>query len=98
MNQTDGAKSVTAPDLDCDSDLNALSASDNDESIACYENLHGAGDFSGPRRVITPQADGANSVAAADLEGDINLDVRSTSFDDDKMAWNSNLDGAGNFP
>ncbi len=59
-----------------------------------YEN-DGAGNF-GEQQIITTNADGANSVYAADLDGDGDLDVLSASGFDDKIAWYEN-DGTGNF-
>jgi len=40
--------------------------------------------------VITTEADGANCVYAADLDGDGDLDVLSSSSGDDKIAWYEN--------
>ena len=93
---TVGARSVFAADLDGDGDSDVLSASELDDKIAWYENLDGAGSF-GPQQVITASADGAWSVFAADLDGDEDLDVLSASWQDDKIAWYENLDGAGTF-
>ena len=47
----------------------------------------------GARQVISTVADGANSVFAADGDGDI--DVLSASFEDDKTAWHENTNGRG---
>ena len=92
----DGASSVFAADLDGDGDPDVLSASFNDDKIAWYENTDGLGAF-GPQLVITTLADGAESVFAADLDGDGDLDVLSASFNDDKIAWYENTDGLGAF-
>ncbi|NOZ74966.1 MAG: hypothetical protein GXO90_06245 [FCB group bacterium] len=50
----------------------------------------------GPERVITQNALGAQSVYAADLDGDNDQDVLSASLLDNKIAWYENL-GDGNF-
>ncbi len=86
----DGAHSVFAADLDGDSDLDVLSASRLDDKIAWYENTDGLGNF-GVQQVITTEAIRANSVFAADLDGDSDMDVLSASFIDDKIAWYENL-------
>ncbi|MCP4709891.1 MAG: T9SS type A sorting domain-containing protein, partial [Planctomycetes bacterium] len=41
--------------------------------------------------LVAPEADGAQSVYAADVDGDGDLDVLSASFEDDKIAWYENL-------
>ena len=91
-----GANAIVAADLDGDGDKDVLSASGIDDKIAWYENMDGAGTF-GPQQVITTLADRAISVVASDLDGDGDLDVLSGSFDDDKIAWYENTDGAGTF-
>ncbi|MDA3816649.1 MAG: T9SS type A sorting domain-containing protein [Prolixibacteraceae bacterium] len=91
-----GAGSVYAADLDGDGDMDVLSASSSDDKIAWYENLDGADTFS-DQKVITTNAAGASSVYAADLDGDGDKDVLSTSENDAKIAWYENLDGAGTF-
>ena len=99
--EADSARSVYAADLDADGDLDVLSASWNDDKIAWYENIDGAGSF-GPQQVITTQADGARWVHAADLDSDGDLDVLSASQGtapnfDDEITWYENTDGVGSF-
>jgi cysteine-rich repeat protein len=91
-----GAESVHAADLDGDGDVDVLSASWSDDKIAWYENSDGLGTF-GPQQVISTSADGAESVHAADLDGDGDVDVLSASYGDDKIAWYENSDGHGAF-
>jgi hypothetical protein len=92
----DGAQTVFAADLDGDGDNDVLSASYDDDKIAWYENVDGAGAF-GSQQIITDAADGAQSVFAADVDGDGDNDVLSASSEDDKIAWHENMDGAGAF-
>ena len=91
----DGARSVFAADLDGDGDLDVLSASFNDDTIALYRNgdgVSGGGDGSAwGETEITTGADGAASVFAADLDGDGDLDVLSASVNDDTIAWYENV-------
>jgi hypothetical protein len=93
-----GAASVTTADVDDDGDLDVLSASFDDDKIAWYENTDGKGGF-GPQQLISTQANGANSVEAADVDGDGDLDVLSASLygNDSKIAWYENTDGKGTF-
>ncbi|MBI4878895.1 MAG: VCBS repeat-containing protein, partial [Planctomycetes bacterium] len=92
----DGARSVFAVDLDGDGDVDVLSASSNDDTIAWYENTNGLGSF-GPQRVISTAADYALCVFAADLDGDADADALSASYNDDEVAWYENVDGLGSF-
>ncbi len=81
---------VYTADLDGDGDLDVLSASENDDTVAWYEN-DGTPDNGGwTARDITTAADGATSVYAADLDGDGDLDVLSSSFFGDRIAWYEN--------
>jgi hypothetical protein len=95
MADADAVASVYAVDIDGDGDLDILSASSRDDKIAWYDN-NGAGRF-GSQQVITKNSvSGANSVFTADLDGDGDLDVLSSSYYDHKLAWYEN-DGAGWF-
>jgi uncharacterized repeat protein (TIGR01451 family) len=92
--ETIGANSVYASDLDGDGDMDVLSTSGWDDTIAWYEN-QGGGLFS-DQQIITTATDGPRSVIAGDLDGDGDPDVISGSSGDDKIAWHENL-GGGNF-
>jgi hypothetical protein len=88
----EGAQSVGAADLDSDGDVDVLSASLDDDTIAWYENDGGSSPgFS--EHVITTSADGAREVRAADVDGDGDLDVLSASTYDDTIAWYENRGG-----
>ena len=87
------AISVFAADIDGDGDMDVLSACRSADTILWYEN-DGASDPSwSTGNVITTDADGVYSIFVADLDGDGDLDVTSTSENDDKIAWYEN-DGA----
>ena len=92
----DKAVSVYATDIDGDGDMDVLSASQNDDKIAWYENVDGQGNF-GSQQIITTNADYAGSVYATDIDGDNDMDVLSASLYDAKIAWYENTDGLGNF-
>ncbi len=87
---------VYSADLDGDNDKDVLSASVVDNKIAWYENVDGLGSF-GPQEIITLDAGSAESVFSADMDGDGDYDVLSSSTMDDKIAWYENTDGAGTF-
>ena len=88
----DGAFSIYATDVDGDGDLDVLSTSYYDDKIAWYENTDGLGTF-GAQQGISANADGAKSVYAADVDGDGDIDVLSSSILDDKIAWYENPTG-----
>ena len=78
--------------MDGDGDLDVLSASANNDTIAWYEN-NGASPPTFTDHVIATNADGARSVYATDVDGDGDLDVLSASANDDKIAWYENRGG-----
>ena len=92
----EGACSVYACDIDSDGDDDVLSASQNDNKIAWYENTDGNGNF-GEQQIITTSAEGAQSVYACDIDGDGDQDVLSASYYDNKIAWYENTDGNGTY-
>ena len=85
--------SVFAIDVDGDGDVDALSASYDDDTVAWYEN-DGAQSFT--ERIITTLADDIKSVFAVDVDGDGDVDALSASYVDDTFAWYEN-DGSSSF-
>ncbi|KAK7241265.1 hypothetical protein SO694_00050040 [Aureococcus anophagefferens] len=92
-NSADGAYSVFAIDVDGDGDVDALSASVDDDTVAWHEN-DGSQAFA--ERAITTLADSAVTVFAIDVDGDGDVDALSASFNDDTVAWYEN-DGSQAF-
>ena len=90
----DAANSVFATDIDGDGNIDILSASHNDDTIAWYKN-DGSETF--VKYVISSDTVSADSVYAADLDGDGDMDVLSASYSGDKIAWHENTDGSGTF-
>jgi hypothetical protein len=89
-----GATAIFATDVDGDGDEDAVSTSSNDDKVAWYENTAGDGS-AWTLRTISTTADGAHAVHAADVDGDGDVDVLSSSFLDDKVAWYENTAGNG---
>ncbi len=79
-----------AGDIDNDGDLDLLSASSNASSeIVWFENTDGQGGF-GVQQIISANADGANCVYAIDMDEDGDIDVISSSHNDNKIVWYEN--------
>jgi len=89
----DGASSVFVADMDGDGDMDIVSASFRDNTIAWYENNGNAATWTAYD--ITTSAVGAISVFVADIDGDEDMDIVSASFKDDTIAWYEN-DGNAN--
>jgi surface antigen len=92
-NRAQGPRSVLAADLDSDGDMDLYSASDDDNTIAWYENTRQPNNLF-IRREVTDKARYARSAYAADLDSDGDLDLMSASQHDDKVAWYENQGGA----
>ncbi|MEQ9308626.1 MAG: T9SS type A sorting domain-containing protein [Balneolaceae bacterium] len=82
-----GATDVFAIDLDEDGDVDILSSSYLDDTIAWYEN-DGSGSFT--QHNINTSANGASSVFAIDVDGDDDIDVVSVAYSDDAVYWFEN--------
>lgn len=92
----DGVQTVTsvyAADLDRDGDIDVVSASKDDDTIAWYEN-NGSGSFT--FHVISDTAISARDVYVVDVNGDGLVDVLSASSGDATLAWYQS-DGIGGF-
>ncbi|MED5462432.1 MAG: VCBS repeat-containing protein, partial [Pseudomonadota bacterium] len=87
-----GAYSVDVADMDGDGDLDIVSASDTDNTIAWYEH-DGAADPSWTAADIATNVDGARGLSVADMDGDGDFDIVSAARDDDAIDWFEN-DGA----
>jgi len=96
-----GIVTAIAADIDDDGDMDVLSgayvsgASENNK-IQWYENTDGQGNFGDPQ-TITSIPLGTNDIETADLDGDGDLDVLSSSWWGPAVAWYENLDGLGSF-
>ncbi len=87
-----GARDVTTADMDADGDLDILSASYVDDKFAWYEN-DGSATPSFTERLVSQEGDGPRAVAAADMDGDGDIDVVGASLNDDEVGYFENTDG-----
>ena len=85
----ENARAVFVTDMDNDGDMDILSASQDDDTIAWYEN-DGAANPSWTAADIVTNIDGANFVFAADLDNDGDMDIAASSFNDDTITWFKN--------
>jgi hypothetical protein len=89
-----GAIGVSTADVDGDGDLDVLSASYGSASGTWHENASGNGSV-WITHTISTQLNGVNGLAAADLDGDGDLDALSNLSGDDQIAWHENTSGNG---
>ena len=72
-----------AADLNGDGYLDVMSASNDDDKIAWYENT-GSGGFT-KEQIVSKNVEGAKSVFSSDLDGDGDLDLLAASSTDDQI-------------
>ena len=84
VTDANGARNVFLGDIDGDGDLDVLSASQSDNTIAWYEN-DGTTNPSWTVQDINTSATGAYDVHAADVDGDGDIDIVSASENDDTI-------------
>ncbi len=91
-----GSYSLQAADFDGDGNIDVVSANSHIGSITWFKNLDGQGSYSSPR-IVAETLSSVQSVFAADLDGDGDMDILSSSNDDNQATWYKNTDGQGNF-
>lgn len=91
-----GSYSVQAADIDGDGNIDAISANADAETITWYKNTDGQGSF-GPTRIVAENLNYVQSAFVADLDGDGDKDVLSSSNENNLATWFKNIDGQGNF-
>ena len=96
MRQVGQGGRINLVDVDGDSDIDLLSASHKGGAVSWYENTDGQGTF-GSKQIIDNDVPEAHWVDSADLDGDGDVDVVSTSYQSGTVAWYENTDGLGTF-
>ncbi|MCX8037146.1 MAG: FG-GAP-like repeat-containing protein [Candidatus Sumerlaeia bacterium] len=89
-----GAVCIRAADMDGDGDLDVIAAAHTLGRIAWWENTDGTGRV-WTFRLVDGNVPVAQSVAAADLDRDGDLDLVSASMGADAVYWWENMDGRG---
>ncbi|AFL80378.1 hypothetical protein Aeqsu_0875 [Aequorivita sublithincola DSM 14238] len=95
-NIIDSSRSVMAVDMDGDGDMDILGNARQPAQIFWMENMDGQGTF-GTMHIVLEMGFYANTVFAADVDGDDDMDVVSATPYINEVAWYENLDGLGNF-
>ena len=90
------SRSVAAGDIDGDGDLDVVAASFVNDRIVWYQNSDGKGEF-GLEQVISADANGVFKVDIADIDGDNDQDVISSTLFGAQISWFENSDGLGTF-
>ncbi len=93
---TNGPKQIYASDLDGDGDMDVLSASYDDSTVAWYENINGQGNF-GTQQIISNTLIGAWSILAIDIDNDGDKDVLAAQYGGFSIVWFENINGQGSF-
>ncbi|WP_456437355.1 T9SS type A sorting domain-containing protein [Psychroserpens sp.] len=91
-----GIIDVKVSDIDGDGDLDIIVPSTQDDKISWFENTNGFGFFS-IEHVITNTSDNVKSVSVNDIDGDGDMDILSSSSENNNLAWYENTDGNGTF-
>jgi hypothetical protein len=89
------ARSIFAIDVDGDGDIDVLSASQVDSTIAWHENDGVVGDPSFTKNIIDSEANKVFSLFAIDVDDDGDIDVLSADYDNDSIIWYENNSAEG---
>ena len=95
-NTITSSRSVFAADMDGDGDLDILGNAGQPAQIFWMENMNGQGSY-GTMHVIREMDAYANTIFAADVDLDGDMDVFAASPYINEVAWYENLDGNGSF-
>ena len=91
---SDYPNSVYAGDINGDGFVDAIATATFDHEVVWFQNLDGLGTF-GQANLVISKAIEPQSVVAADIDEDGDMDVLSASKEDDKIAWYENMNGLG---
>ncbi|WP_298420574.1 T9SS type A sorting domain-containing protein [uncultured Kordia sp.] len=85
---------VKSVDLDEDGDLDLIAAMYEDQILAWFENVDGLGGFSNRRIISEANSYGSRNIYPADIDGDGDMDIVSSSHEESSVFWYENLDGS----
>ena len=88
-----GARSVRVADIDGDGDMDLVTTARDEDTVAWYPNLDGAGTF-GARIVISNSENSIGMAATGDVDGDGDPDVAWVIPTLDKLTWAENQNGS----
>jgi FG-GAP-like repeat/Secretion system C-terminal sorting domain len=86
--------SIIAIDVDGDGLKDVVGATDYGDDIAWWKNVDGVG-LEWAEHTVDSEFDGAESVYAADIDGDGDIDVLGAGKRSDTVEWWENVDGVG---
>ena len=89
-----GISSVCAADIDGDTDIDVVATDFTRDRIAWFSNDDGVGG-AWTIKILQDGLGGAESVKAADMDGDSDMDIVSAAIGADEVAWWENVDGTG---
>ncbi len=90
--------SIFTTDIDGDGDEDLLLSAGTADRVAWHKNTNGQGNF-GPANELADinGANGPYQVQSADIDGDGDKDIIAALYHDNRVVWQENLDGQGNF-
>jgi class 3 adenylate cyclase len=91
--ESTGAYSLVAVDIDQDGDQDLVVASNGNDHVSIWRNMDGKGNFE--KTLVYDEADFVLSVTAFDFDRDGDIDIASASFFDGRIIWYENIDGEG---
>lgn len=87
---------VYAVDIDKDGDMDVISGSTGDNTLAWYENTNGKGTFSSKNQIANLIND-PWSLSASDIDADGDIDIILGANPYDRITWYENTDGKGTY-
>lgn len=93
-NESMGAYSLVAEDIDGDGTVDLVVASNGNDHVSLWRNTDGTG-MKFEKTLIYGNSDFVLSVTAVDFDRDGDIDVASAGFFDGYIRWHENIDGKG---